>query len=160
MLGIVALVLLASPKGERPPKPPYVSGTTGHERTCRVCQPVALAAQQLEPQGCAHKAVYLPLRRARAYPHLAVYLTRGGHTRSTPCFLHRASFCTSPNPRPHYALPCPQGYDRTIVGMVVIMAALCLGVLGAAVGLLVFHVLPPTYNRPLSYHLDIMQRRD
>lgn len=26
MLGIVALVLLASPKGERPPKPPYVSG--------------------------------------------------------------------------------------------------------------------------------------
>lgn len=64
----------------------------------------------------------------------------------------------------HACVPCvfslPQGYDRTIVGMVVIMAALCLGVLGAVVGLLVFHVLPPNYNRPLSYHLDIMQRRD
>ncbi|GFR51306.1 hypothetical protein Agub_g13670 [Astrephomene gubernaculifera] len=53
-----------------------------------------------------------------------------------------------------------EGYDRTIVPLVVIMALTVVGVLAGAVGLLVFHVLPPLYARPLSYHLDVMQQRD
>ncbi|PNH07400.1 hypothetical protein TSOC_006146 [Tetrabaena socialis] len=54
----------------------------------------------------------------------------------------------------------PEGYDLTIIPVVIITAVVCIGVLLGAVGMLVFHVLPTVYARPLSYHLDIMEHRN
>ncbi|KAG2483481.1 hypothetical protein HYH03_017663 [Edaphochlamys debaryana] len=57
--------------------------------------------------------------------------------------------------------PKPEtGYDQTIVALVFIMVILCLGIVAAAVFMLILHVLPTVYARPLSYHLDIIQMRN
>ncbi|GLI61417.1 hypothetical protein VaNZ11_003773 [Volvox africanus] len=53
----------------------------------------------------------------------------------------------------------PEGYDLTIVPLIIIMAILVLGVLLGAVGMLIFAVLPATYARPLSYHMDVLEQR-
>lgn len=52
----------------------------------------------------------------------------------------------------------PQGYDKTIVALVVIAIALGLGFLAGLVGLLVFHVLPPLYARPLNFQVDVERK--
>ncbi len=52
-----------------------------------------------------------------------------------------------------------QGYNNTIIPMAIIMSFLCLGILLGGLFLLVVHVLPPLYARPLSYHLDVLEER-
>ncbi|KAG2427007.1 hypothetical protein HYH02_014653 [Chlamydomonas schloesseri] len=53
----------------------------------------------------------------------------------------------------------PYGYNQTIIPMAIIMSLLCLGILVGGVFMLVAHVLPPLYARPLSYHLDVLEER-
>ncbi|GLC45559.1 hypothetical protein PLESTB_001206200 [Pleodorina starrii] len=53
----------------------------------------------------------------------------------------------------------PEGYDQTVVPLVIIMALVVLGVVLGGVGLLLFAVFPTTYARPLSHHLDVMEQR-
>ncbi|GIL74008.1 hypothetical protein Vretimale_5060 [Volvox reticuliferus] len=53
----------------------------------------------------------------------------------------------------------PEGYDQTVVPLIIIMAVLVVGVLLGAVGMLIFAVLPTTYARPLSYHMDVLAQR-
>ncbi|EFJ49693.1 hypothetical protein VOLCADRAFT_89670 [Volvox carteri f. nagariensis] len=53
----------------------------------------------------------------------------------------------------------PEGYDQTIVPLVVVMVILAIGVLMSAVGMLIFALLPTVYARPLSHHLDVLKHR-
>jgi hypothetical protein len=57
--------------------------------------------------------------------------------------------------------PCcrSQGYDQTIIPLVVVIVLVSVGALGSLVGLLVFHVRAAVYARPLSYHLDVLNQK-
>jgi hypothetical protein len=54
---------------------------------------------------------------------------------------------------------CLQGYDQTIIPLVVVIVLVSVGALGSLVGLLVFHVRAAVYARPLSYHLDVLNQK-
>lgn len=51
-----------------------------------------------------------------------------------------------------------QGYDQTVVPLVIIAIVLGLGFLAGLVGMLVFHVVPPLYARPLNYQVDVERK--
>lgn len=52
-----------------------------------------------------------------------------------------------------------QGYDRTLIPMVLMGVLVSAGVGMSAVGLLIFHVREAVYARPLSYHRDVLNKR-
>ena len=58
-------------------------------------------------------------------------------------------------------MPCnqTQGYDRTIVPLVLMGVLVSAGAGMSAVGLLLFHVRTAVYARPLSYHKDVLRQR-
>ncbi|KAI8471481.1 MAG: hypothetical protein J3K34DRAFT_506752 [Monoraphidium minutum] len=63
------------------------------------------------------------------------------------------------SPKGHKPPPAPEGYDRTLIPLVLTGALVCAGAAAGAAGLLVFHVRQPVYARPLSYHRDVLRQR-
>lgn len=66
--------------------------------------------------------------------------------------------------------PCPlppfrlvpwsvQGYDTTIIPLVVMIILMSVAALASLAGLLVFHVRAPFYARPLNYHADVLHQQ-
>lgn len=55
--------------------------------------------------------------------------------------------------------PAAQGYDRTLVPLVLMGSLLCAGVGAAAAGVFAFWVRQPLYARPLCYHADVLRQR-
>ena len=51
-----------------------------------------------------------------------------------------------------------QGYDSTMVPMVVVMVLMVLGALSGLGGLLQFHVSTPVYAKKVSYHADVLRQ--
>lgn len=52
-----------------------------------------------------------------------------------------------------------QGYDQTIVPLVVMIILVALGALGSLLGLMVFHARAAVYARPLNYHVDVLNQQ-
>ncbi len=50
-----------------------------------------------------------------------------------------------------------QGYDQTIVPMSIIMGFMCLCIVLAGLGLMIFQASPKFYARPLSHHVDVLR---
>lgn len=113
--------------------------------------PSTITHTHTQPRCQLRAASQLPIPKPRNPTHTT---TNPAHALRRPP-LRPALPCASP--------PCPpppaQGYNQTIIPMSIIMAFLCLGVLLGGLFLLVGHVLPPLYARPLSYHLDILEER-
>lgn len=57
-----------------------------------------------------------------------------------------------------HAHTCLQGYDQTIIPMVIIMILIGLGIIIGGVGLIIFQAGTQFYARPLSYHLDVERK--
>lgn len=137
-MGIVALVLLASPKGEPPPPPPFVSAACAQT----TCMPKAVHAAWVD--GCVFHAVISGFRMAAC-----------SCSASIRCLAWPGPWLILLPPASRTRL---QGYDNTIIPLVVIMTVVCLGICVGGCGVLRYFVLPPVYARPLSYHLDIEPR--
>lgn len=54
---------------------------------------------------------------------------------------------------------CLQGYDQTIIPLVVVIVLVSVGALASLLGMLVFHVRAAVYARPLSYHMDVLNQK-
>ncbi len=56
-------------------------------------------------------------------------------------------------------LPVLQGYDTTIIPLVVLIILMSVAALASLLGLLVFHARAALYARPLSYHADVLHQQ-
>jgi hypothetical protein len=64
------------------------------------------------------------------------------------------------------AIPMPvgvavrlQGYDTTIIPLVIMIILMSVAALAGLVGLLVFHVRAAFYARPLNFHADVLHQQ-
>lgn len=52
-----------------------------------------------------------------------------------------------------------QGYDTTIIPLVIMIILMSVAAVAALVGLLVFHVRAAFYARPLNFHADVLHQQ-
>lgn len=52
-----------------------------------------------------------------------------------------------------------QGYDTTIIPLVIMIILMSVAALAALVGLLVFHARAAFYARPLNFHADVLHQQ-
>ena len=172
MFGVVAVVLLASPKGAKPEKPPFVSW--GGATTSGIC--IIATLQQRLPSACGGSAGSLAHMGCASQIHTpmssCIYNGRHNSGRHMPWPVQTQTPSSAATARMRWrcmqSIQCDlcaamhtirvQGYDQTIIPLVLIMAVLCIGILVGGVGMLVLYVLPPVYAKPLSYHVDILRK--
>jgi hypothetical protein len=51
-----------------------------------------------------------------------------------------------------------QGYDSSIIPLVIVIILMSVAALAALVGMLAFHARAAFYARPLNYHADVMHQ--